>query len=507
MDAGAHRPGRGLHLRGRLGAQLFVWLQNVARVIATDTFRYLQRSRILNWVFTSRGISVGQVANLFGEATHQAGEGIRYIHVAIVQVGTSALLAAALFYLSPKLTLMAFGILLVLAKPVQTVNRRIRKAGTNLIAEWDSANRRLLQSTKNLLLLRIYDMARVEEAKAQKNLKSYLGFVLSASFNNVALAVIPQALGITLICLLIYESKSSLTITAGTLLSYFYLFIRFLQNASLVGQAYGNAVFQIPQLKNLMNWWEQTGKPGIAAADAKLAESRASQAETTVKNAIGWNVDNVSFTYTSGQKEFLQNLSFKIKPGTVTVILGPSGVGKSTLLGLLLGDLEPVRGAISLEIDGGLKKLSANQSLLLHGVGYVGAESFLIEGTIRQNLLYGIHGDRSPDEIRKAIAMAECQFIDELPLGLEHRITDQGEGISAGQKQRLSLARALLRRPKVLILDEATANLDVATEERLVQTLTGIKGQLTIVAVTHRQSLTRLADQTLVLKEGSYELC
>jgi len=159
----------------------------------------------------------------------------------------------------------------------------------------------------------------------------------------------------------------------------------------------------------------------------------------------------------------------------------------------------PLDGRIDLVVDGSRAALAGCRPRLMPMVGYVGAESFLVDGTIRENLLYGVPGAPNDAELANALRKAECGFIDDLPKGLEHRLTDQGAGLSSGQKQRLSLARALLRRPKVLVLDEATANLDVATEERLVDTLAQLKSRMTIVAVTHRQALLRLADQVLTL--------
>jgi ATP-binding cassette subfamily B protein AbcA/BmrA len=129
----------------------------------------------------------------------------------------------------------------------------------------------------------------------------------------------------------------------------------------------------------------------------------------------------------------------------------------------------------------------------LDSVGYVGPESFLIEGTVKENLSYGLHQVASDIDIRNVLDHADCGFVHSLPLGLEHRLTEQGEGLSAGQKQRLALARALLRKPKVLVLDEATANLDTETELRLVATLEKIRDGMTIVAVTHREALLRIA--------------
>ncbi len=135
-------------------------------------------------------------------------------------------------------------------------------------------------------------------------------------------------------------------------------------------------------------------------------------------------------------------------------------------------------------------------------IGYVGPESFLIAGTIRENLLYGI-GNHSDEELIAALKLAECEFVFTFNDQLDHVITEQGEGISAGQKQRLALARALVRQPKLLILDEATANLDEVTEARLKDTLATMKGAMTICLVTHRKTLLEIADEIVYLQRSA----
>ena len=132
-------------------------------------------------------------------------------------------------------------------------------------------------------------------------------------------------------------------------------------------------------------------------------------------------------------------------------------------------------------------------------VGYVGLETFLREGTILENITYGLKQSPTEEEIQDCLVRSECQFIFDMPQGYHHIISEQGHGLSAGQKQRLGLARALLRRPSVLVLDEATSNLDSKTELSLVQSLMKLKGSLTIVAVTHRGALVTAADKTLEL--------
>ena len=229
------------------------------------------------------------------------------------------------------------------------------------------------------------------------------------------------------------------------------------------------------------------------------SSGRIDESVAPIAGPIGWFVDGVCYRYPDGGDVIVSGLSTEIKPGTAVVLTGPSGSGKSTILGLLLGQLEPTSGTVDVQVDGERLGIARAAPRMLRHVGYIGADGFLVEGTLRENLFYGLDRVPTPDEIEDALARAECSFIDGFPDRLNHRLTFHGAGLSSGQKQRLALARALLRKPRALILDEATSNLDSETEWRILQTLRRLKGEVTLVIATHRPALIELGDERVDL--------
>jgi len=190
----------------------------------------------------------------------------------------------------------------------------------------------------------------------------------------------------------------------------------------------------------------------------------------------------VSFRYSEKHPWLYRNLNLAIKPGQLTVLVGPSGCGKSTLAKLLLGFYPPSDGRIL--IDGqDARYLSANE--LRAGFGVVPQETTLFSGTVYDNLqMASPHADF--DQIVEACRMAEIhEVIEQLPQGYQTPLGEHGVGLSGGQRQRIAIARALLKRPRVLIFDEATSNLDPPTAESFAQTVNQLKGKVTMMFIAH----------------------
>jgi subfamily B ATP-binding cassette protein HlyB/CyaB len=193
-------------------------------------------------------------------------------------------------------------------------------------------------------------------------------------------------------------------------------------------------------------------------------------------------IEGLSFRYSPDHPFLYRDLNMVLKPGKLTVLTGPSGSGKSTLAKLLLGFYQPVDGRI--EIDGrDIRHLSANE--LRQYFGVVPQETYLFSGTIYENLTAA--NDRAGfEDVVQACKIAEIhEVIEKLPQGYETVIGEHGVGLSGGQKQRLAIARAVLKRPKVLIFDEATSGLDQQTAERFAQTVNELKGVATVLFIAH----------------------
>jgi ATP-binding cassette subfamily C protein len=195
----------------------------------------------------------------------------------------------------------------------------------------------------------------------------------------------------------------------------------------------------------------------------------------------------------------LHDATLTIGAGITTAVVGPSGAGKSTLADVVLGLLFPHGGRV--EIDG-VELTPARAQAWRQRVGYVAQETYLFNDTIRANLLWP-RPDASEAEMRAALVQAAAAgFVDSLPDGLDTVVGERGRSVSCGERQRLALARALLRRPELLVLDEATSSVDPENEREIQRAVESLKGRMTILVITHRLATTRAADVIHVMDRG-----
>ncbi|MBQ6221761.1 MAG: ABC transporter ATP-binding protein [Solobacterium sp.] len=234
----------------------------------------------------------------------------------------------------------------------------------------------------------------------------------------------------------------------------------------------------------------------ILDAPCEIADKPGAKDLGTCKGEIAF--DHVSFSYIEGT-QVLDDISFTCHPGEMLALVGPTGVGKTTITQLISRFYEPEKGRILIDgkdiQDVTIESLRRNISVVLQ-------DTFLFNGTIAENISYA-RPEATMDEIREAAKASNIDAeIMEMPDGYNTRTGERGIKLSGGQKQRIAIARAILRRSPIIILDEATAAVDVETEQQIRNAINNLAGKRTIVAIAHRLSTIRAADQILVVEEG-----
>ena len=234
--------------------------------------------------------------------------------------------------------------------------------------------------------------------------------------------------------------------------------------------------------------------------DARSArEANPGGTSPRLENSVRLN--NVSFGY--GKISVLANASLTVPAGSFTAIMGPSGAGKTTIADLIIGLLRPQQGEILID-NVPLEQVDLRQWRRM--IGYVPQESFLLHDTVLWNVTLGDPEVNEADVEAALRAAGAWEFVAELPQQIHSSVAERGMALSGGQRQRIAIARALARRPKLLILDEVTSSLDPQTEAAICQTLQGLRGRLTILAISHQPAVVEAADRIYRIQSGEVTL-
>ena len=210
--------------------------------------------------------------------------------------------------------------------------------------------------------------------------------------------------------------------------------------------------------------------------------------------------ENVTFTFPSNSEPALKEVSFEIKKGTTTAIVGPSGSGKSTLADLVMRFHDPNMGNIKID---GIDLREFQVSSWRQSIAMVSQDTFLFNTSVRENVAYGSPKATDTQIIEAAKQAYAYEFIQDLPHGFDTILGDRGTRLSGGQRQRIAIARAILRDPDILILDEATSALDTNSERIVQKALEKVSCDRTVLVIAHRLSTVEKADNIVVLCNGS----
>ena len=440
---------------------------------------------------------------IFPKATSFLFYGSQFVSFAI----KATAIAVIMLLLAPVETLIGLSGLAIMMLAVLSLNRV-----TNAISARVPAAERLMERSKvriaaNWLLIRVLRLEDRELGAYLQAVDSYYGNSIEAYlFGNLGGAVLP-VFGVLLVGAIAVVGFGPLHTSSSTLVSFLYLFLRFEQmvadGSNLVGGMFAYR-HQLAGLMELVGGLTRSQLSEAIDAAAQLPvrfEKRAPRIRADRRTARlsappSIEIRNLAFAWRSGERPVLSGVSKSVPPGRLLAVSGPNGSGKSTLLSIVLGALAPDEGEVL--IDG----MPAGDYLLRHAdnVGFVGPVPYLGLGTIRDNLTYGLRDRCSDTELLGAVEeVGFSKLLSELPDGLGHLLGENGEGLSSGQKQRLSIARALLRRPRLLVLDEPFAHLDGSTVRRISGTLLRMRSGCTTLIVSHDPQVIGAADDIIDL--------
>ncbi|OPY25070.1 MAG: putative ABC transporter ATP-binding protein [Methanobacterium sp. PtaU1.Bin242] len=278
-------------------------------------------------------------------------------------------------------------------------------------------------------------------------------------------------------------------IPTATLLLLIYIFVRMIPQFSSIQNSYQYFITMLPAFSSVLEMEQECQK------NSEHQEVQRKDMHVELKKEL--SLGNVSFTYRDEHHFSIKKLNLRIPAGKITAIVGLSGAGKSTIADLVMGLIKPDEGNIT--VDG--VPLESDLSWK-NKIGYVAQDTFLFNESIRFNLLIA-RSEADEEDLTDALEMAAAhQFVSKLPDGMDTPIGDRGVHLSGGERQRLALARALLRKPSLLILDEATSNLDSENETRILNAIENLHGDVTILMIAHRLSTIRSADYIYLMEDG-----
>ncbi|WP_088073079.1 ABC transporter ATP-binding protein [Gottfriedia luciferensis] len=393
-----------------------------------------------------------------------------------------------LLILDWKMTLVTFSIIPVIILifiPIGKQMAKLSKAAQDETAKFTSL---ISQVFSEIRLVKVSNAESTEIKNGSKGIDKLLTFgIKEGKLHSLIGPIVSLVLMLILIVIIGYGGVrvSSGALTAGALVAYIlYLF---------------QIIFPITQITHFFTELQKTkGATERMIGILELEEEDYQFGDEEIDINLPINISSLNFAYK--EDEILKNLNFTIQPGKVTAIVGPSGSGKTTLFSLIERFYSPTKGEITI---GSNSIENFNLGSWRKQIGYVAQESPLIVGTIKENICYGIDREISDKELASVSAMAYVdQFVCELPTGYETEVGERGIKLSGGQRQRIGIARALLRNPKLLMLDEATSNLDSRSELVVQNALSNLmKGRTTLI-IAHRLSTVIDADQIIFLDKG-----
>jgi len=454
---------------------------------------------------TEHPVSLSRIILFMNEYIPKASDYVYYTVELISDLSLSFLLLLGMLFLAWKESLLGIACLAGFSIVIHKLNRSIKRVAAHVPRQRDMLERSLVRICRNWLLIRIM---RIEGKEYRHYVDSALDYFRHSKrtffYRNLAI-VLPPLFGIFSLALIVGMNICYFHTSAVELVGFVYLFLAFSRNLMPITEKIGMLSLYRPQFEEAVKIFSELPTKELTTALGPEKRFNLFEVEKSQKDleAMSFPVgvsplataarppeiilSHLTYAWPDQARSIIEDLSLKIPAGARFGIIGPNGCGKSTLLGLILGILAPSAGEVL--VNGTPGGICDRNDIT---VGYVSDDHFLIQGTIRDNLLYGAERDTSEEEMWEALHLVRLdRLVRSLPNGCDYSIQENEEGLSSGEKQRLALARAFLRRPTLLILDEASANLDRKAEAILAEILGELSGRCTTIIVSHKPGILR----------------
>ena len=413
---------------------------------------------------------------------------------ALAQVTKGVAAFAAAVWFDWRLTIAAVVVAPIIANVLRKFGKRIRRSSRNTLIAYEDLLRTANESMQGL--------RGIKTATAERAARRRFGRANRRVVREDRRARLARAISAPLVEMLaIFLIAGLALLAAHEILAGRMEFERFILTLGALAVAGGS----FRPLTGLLNDIQAASAPAerlheILATPAEGMRER--DLPALPRHARSIEFDEVRFRYEGAERDAVRGVSLSIRHGEFVAIVGPNGCGKTTLASLLTRLFDPTEGCVRID---GIDLRAASLVSLRRQVGVVPQEPLLVRGTIRENILLGLDGGPGMDRaIDRALGLAHAaQFVAALPKGLDNELGEGGSGLSGGQRQRLAIARALMRDPLVLILDEATSQIDAESEAQISAAIDEFRRGRTLVAIAHRLSTVRSADRIVVMDDGA----
>lgn len=398
---------------------------------------------------------------------------------------------AIAFTIYPKGTLVFLLVFPVIGYPMNKLGRRLRKYAKGIQEKVADINSMLIETISGIQLVKAYNAEDYEIKRFER--ENYLYYKLRMSSIKRLLAIAPVTEIFATICgvlILVWFGRLVMQnqLSSGVFILFFGSIMSIISPAKKLGNVH--AIIQQAMAANDRIYH-------VLDAPIKVEEKAGAQEIGELRDGIRF--ENVSFRYGSEGEDVLSGIDLTINKGEVVAIVGPTGTGKTTLINLIPRFYDPTDGRIL--IDGADLREATFQSLRRQ-IGIVTQDSILFNDSVNANIAYSMKNVPQEDIVRAARQAFAHGFVEKMPEGYNTVVGDRGFRLSGGEKQRLAIARAILKNAPILILDEATSQLDSESEKYVQEALDELMKGRTVVAIAHRLSTIQKADKILVLDKG-----